>query len=180
MTQRKKAKRFKSHYDVARAWASREYEGGKSDHRVFFERDVIYSYGRHFPIARLLDTPTGGVAALYTSERYSVSTSKHKSIVASALCRADIPYVIVKNVDHFNPQGALDEMRECYYELLAEAVKSRKPDNLEWRLRRANEERSKALRFMSIMGISDVMPQARTIAEAQRIVKAREVITVCS
>ena len=73
---------FSSHSECAHIWASQsQYEGRAS--RVFFESGVIYSYGRHFPVARF--APEFGDIVLFTDRGYSNSTSKHKSIIRAAI-----------------------------------------------------------------------------------------------
>ena len=90
---------------------------------VFFEGDTIYSYGGHFPIARIVGGeeygkpyPKAAATVLFTSKDYSVSTSKHKSIVARACNQYrtfTVPHVSIEdgqgygqlrhdqNVDHY-------------------------------------------------------------------------------
>lgn len=73
---------FSSHSEVAHIWASQsQYEGRAS--RIFFENGVIYSYGRHFPVARF--APEYGDIVLFTNQGYSSSTGKHKSIIRAAI-----------------------------------------------------------------------------------------------
>ena len=60
---------------------------GHSGH-IYFDRETIYSYGSHFPIAsHVTSTANGGKAALFTTRDYSVTTSGHKSSVRCALNR---------------------------------------------------------------------------------------------
>ncbi len=73
---------FSSHNEVAHIWASQsQYEGSAS--RIFFEGQVIYSYGRHFPVARF--APEFGNVVLFTDRGYSSSTGKHKTIIRGAI-----------------------------------------------------------------------------------------------
>lgn len=73
---------FSSHSECAHIWASQsQYEGRAS--RVFFEGGVIYSYGRHFPVARF--APEYGDIVLFTNRGYSSSTGKHKSLIQAAI-----------------------------------------------------------------------------------------------
>jgi hypothetical protein len=73
---------FSSHSECAHICASQsQYEGRAS--RVFFEGDTIYSYGRHFPVARF--APEFGDIVLFTDRGYSSSTGKHKSIIRGAI-----------------------------------------------------------------------------------------------
>lgn len=64
---------FSSHRKVAQVWASQTQSEGSAS-RVFFEAGTIYSYGKHFPIARILKD---GKTCLFTTKGYSNSTSKH-------------------------------------------------------------------------------------------------------
>lgn len=73
--------------DVAHAWAH-QHKNEMRKGNVFFDGPVIYSYGRHFPMAVLLDNNTVAI----TTEKYSVTTSAHQSIVAGAVSHMHIIY----------------------------------------------------------------------------------------
>lgn len=60
-------------------WYNQERRSGNASN-MFFIDNVIYSYGRHFPIAVLKDG-----LVLFTTRNYSVSTSKHISLVHRAI-----------------------------------------------------------------------------------------------
>lgn len=60
---------------------------------VYYVGDTIYSYGRHFPIARFATSPTGERVVLFTSRGYSISTAKHIGIVRRALGYRRVHYV---------------------------------------------------------------------------------------
>ena len=73
---------FSSHSECAHLWASQsQYEGRAGN--IFFEGDTVYSYGRHFPVARF--APEFGEIVLFTDRGYSNSTAKHKSIIRAAI-----------------------------------------------------------------------------------------------
>jgi hypothetical protein len=72
---------FSSHNEVAHIWASRSQFEGRGGN-IFFEDDVIYSYGRHFPVAKF---GADGITVLFTDRGYSSSTGKHKSIIRGAI-----------------------------------------------------------------------------------------------
>lgn len=79
---------FSSHQDCADVWAQQRQESGTTGKgRVFFEGEIIYSYGRHFPMARFIDNANGERVVLVNESRYSVSTSKHQGIVRHVLHR---------------------------------------------------------------------------------------------
>lgn len=73
-----------THDVVAHNWA---HQTGRAQRgfNMFYDGDTIYSYGRHFPIARLTTDASGRRVVLFTTEGYSVSTAKHKSIVWRAV-----------------------------------------------------------------------------------------------
>lgn len=73
---------FSSNNELAHIWASNtQYEGRANS--IFFEDGTIYSYGRHFPVARFL--PDHDNIILFTLRDYSNTTAKHKSIIRSAI-----------------------------------------------------------------------------------------------
>ena len=71
---------FSNHHEVCHVWAQQKQSEGKAS-RIFFEDKSIYSYGRHFEMARFIDANT----VFITTRGYSVSTSKHLSLVRSAV-----------------------------------------------------------------------------------------------
>lgn len=71
-----------SKYDseIAHAWAHGHAMPPQKHSRMYFEGDTIYSYGRHFPIAKHYD----GVV-LFTKQGYSPTTSGHIRSVKQAI-----------------------------------------------------------------------------------------------
>lgn len=65
--------------EVFHYWANQVQTEGRAA-SVFFDGAKVYSYGRHFCIARIL--PSGVVA--FTERAYSITTSKHKSEARNA------------------------------------------------------------------------------------------------
>ncbi len=71
---------------TAHVWAQNsQYEGRSHNGNFYFEDRVIYSYGRHFPIARHTFTKQGKPCVLFTTDHYSSSTSQHMNCVSGAL-----------------------------------------------------------------------------------------------
>ena len=75
-----------SHDTVAWNWATKQRPAMKGA-SMFFEGDTIYSYGHHWPLAKHMD---GFV--LVNSDRFSVSTSQHLSIVRRSIHGRAISY----------------------------------------------------------------------------------------
>jgi len=91
------------------AYVNRSSEYGRAGN-VYFDGDVIYSYGSHFPMAVRL--PNG----LYVcnGDKYSVTTSSHQSQLFGAIPnreRVEIPFSALANLD-VNGRGALRVVRE--------------------------------------------------------------------
>lgn len=71
---------------VAHKWANQIGTHGRGSN-FYFEREVLYSYGTHFPVGRVVKFPnrtpysvTGpNTAFLIASRSYSVTTAKHKA-----------------------------------------------------------------------------------------------------
>lgn len=108
-----------SHSETAHYWANQVQSEGKANN-VFFEGKSIFSYGKHFEIARIVNSNV----VFFNPERYSSSTSKHQCIV-----RRSIPANMeVFEIDGFdndhkhNLQQYIDQIKE----LRVKAVKARK------------------------------------------------------
>jgi len=71
---------LRNHDEVAHYWANQIQPEGKAS-RLFFEGNTIYSYGRHFEIAKIVKPEV----VLFTENSYSSSTGKHLSITRSAI-----------------------------------------------------------------------------------------------
>jgi hypothetical protein len=84
---RSPAKNYSNHQNCAHAWAHQLSPNGHASN-LYFEGPTIFSYGSHFPIATLDEN-----RVFFTTEGYSVSTSKHKCRVHSAVSHLKIVYV---------------------------------------------------------------------------------------
>lgn len=74
--------------ELPHIWATQKQEEGRTPTRNFyFERDTIYSYGPHFPIARII-----GNDVLFTLRNYSSTTSAHIWLVKSAISHKNLIY----------------------------------------------------------------------------------------
>lgn len=69
---------------LAHIWAQNEKHDVKGNN-MFIKNAIIYSYGEHFPMAKWIENKNGDFAALVTSDKCSVSTSKHQSYVNRAI-----------------------------------------------------------------------------------------------
>jgi hypothetical protein len=86
--------------EVAHKWANQLQEDARNSGNFFFEGDTIYSYGRHFPIAKHIENAQGEKAILFTERTYSVTTSKHVQVVRSAVNHKNIIYCYNPHATH--------------------------------------------------------------------------------
>lgn len=106
---------LKNNDEVAHVWAQQtQYQGSASN--MFFDGKSIYSYGRHFEIARFITDDI----VFFTTKNYSNSTAKHKSKVWRA-----ISHKTVFTVDSFVHGGDVDGYIKRIDKALTEAVRAR-------------------------------------------------------
>ena len=80
--------------ELCHIWANEKQESARGSN-MFFENGIIYSYGRHFPIAKIYHNKRGKFILL-TKHDYSSTTAKHISYVTRAISD---PLSIVDCVD---------------------------------------------------------------------------------
>lgn len=104
-----------THQTVARNWANQTGKASRG-FNMFYDGATIYSYGRHYAIARLV-TVNGKRVALVNSRGYSVSTAKHTSLVRRALNvqTFTVPFVTSDTLDAHaaNVAAMRAEARAC-------------------------------------------------------------------
>ena len=104
---------FSGHAKLAHAWANELQNEGRASN-MFFKDNIIYSYGYHYEIARLIDAPNGQKVCFINSNGYSNSTAKHTNHVSRA-----IPQNIVKfYVPFVNSGGYYQKNNSVSVELL--------------------------------------------------------------
>jgi hypothetical protein len=83
--ERKRVKHVVSSSQIGHLWFHKAQDSARnSNNSYFFEGDTIFSWGRHFPIARHIMSGKQS-AVLFTERNYSVSTSGHKSATRTAI-----------------------------------------------------------------------------------------------
>tara|TARA_Y100000296_G_scaffold63853_1_gene74474 strand:+ start:152 stop:1024 length:873 start_codon:yes stop_codon:yes gene_type:complete len=93
---------LKNHNEVAHFWANKVQPSGKACN-MFFDSDIIYSYGYHFPMAKHINNNL----ILFTSKGYSISTSKHLGITRSAI-PSEIEVLTVPDIEVYNDRSNKD------------------------------------------------------------------------
>lgn len=112
--------------EVAHLWAHKSQDWAKSKGigNLFFEGDTIYSYGKHFPIARLVQDKNGVNVVLFTNRDYSVTTSKHKHQVRGAIPHGTKIFY-VQNPDETPDIREIKRKEESAANLIAKSKKAR-------------------------------------------------------
>jgi hypothetical protein len=70
--------------EISHLWMHETQDDARSGN-MFFDKKTIYSYGYHFPIARIIRNEAGEKAVLFTTDTYSKTTARHISDVRQAL-----------------------------------------------------------------------------------------------
>jgi hypothetical protein len=74
---------FSNHSECAHVWAQRTQSEGRANN-IFFENDIIYSYGYHFELAKFIDYK-GKIYLFVNTGNYSNSTRKHQNHVRKSI-----------------------------------------------------------------------------------------------
>src|SRR5512146_2854588 len=124
---------FSNNREVAHVWAQQSQASGRG-HNFYFDGPTIYSYGSHFPIARFVTNERDERAVLFTTRRYSKSTSRHVSYAAQALYGLNVPVFNVRDVEGDPPyrDGEADSVAAEYRERIHARAKSAALARLEW------------------------------------------------
>ena len=103
-------------YDCIHTFAQQDQEFGRTPTRsIFFEGTKIYSYGYHYLLGEFIDKDT----ILINDEGYSVSTSKHISILIGATSQYRRFYTTKTDIDYLH--------NHILYYLKNKLAKARKP-----------------------------------------------------
>jgi hypothetical protein len=135
----KRIKHVFAPHEVAHEWFynSDTIDNGRSKRtgNIYFQGDIIYSYGSHFPIARKVKNDSGKViAVLFTSREYSNTTSGYKGSVRSAI-PGNITIFTVHNVladsKHYHIEN-INDLFESSKKVYAKAVRAIDTYNITW------------------------------------------------
>ncbi len=142
-------KRTKTVFDrdeLAHVWAHQKAPYGRAKStNMYFEGPTIYSYGSHFPMARLLLDPKTKKprAVLVTTRTYSNTTSKHQGDVRSAV--SHLPQFHVHDVTQTKHAVNLNYYRREIARLVETVEKGK--SQTRWHLRSLDNEIREANRY---------------------------------
>ncbi len=160
---------------VAHFWANKtQSEARNPNGSMFFNGNTIYSYGSHFPIARHIERK-GKSAVAFTTRDYSVTTSSHKSTVASAARHLTVFTVADVESDRADTIKAnLADYGDRITALLLKAKRARK--NAKWDLEQAEALINEGNQYAQFYGYKPKFAQPEDwqaqVAKAEATAKA--------
>jgi hypothetical protein len=180
---RKRSKQVFDTGEIPHLWAHRAQDSARNAQRnLYFENEVIYSYGSHFPIARHVENKKGKRAVLLTTARYSVTTSGHISAVSSAIPPTvpvfNVPYVLAGTKWAEPHSKNLQAFRTDMESALIAAARAKSSGNKEWFHGRALRLRTEHNAYIIFFGLRNKSLPAvpRLDSKALGEIKKRESI----
>ena len=118
------------HADLVKVCLRQCQDSGKSAGRgqMYFTGDTIYSYGPHFPIAKIFRAPNGEEVILFTTRTYSMTTTRHIAEVQRAVNHSHRKVVYCKFPDGFEHTRNLEHFKSEMEDAIAKHKKARKPE----------------------------------------------------
>ena len=172
---------FQNNYETIHVFAQRTHPEGRNQSRsVFFEGDKIYSYGYHYLLGEFLDANT----ILINDEGYSVSTSKHISILSGATSqykryyktRVDVDYIYNHVFNYLKPKLAKARKPQKYtseifalWNSLNEYINERKETKT-----RKRKEYKQLLKFVDSLQDDNALESLREWAKKEKEKKQRK------
>lgn len=133
---------------VAHLWANQQQsEARTAQGNFYFDGNTIYSYGRHFAIAKHVVNDKGMNAVLYTDRTYSNTTSKQQWIVKHAIQGQNI--IVVPDADNMVSQN-FATWKTRITNLASNLLTARKPEKY---LNPINAEYANVCKYASFIGI---------------------------
>ena len=106
------------HIELVKKWV-KSNQGYRACGNMFYENDVIYSYGQHFPIARKVKGVT-----LVTTRQFSSSTAAHVYTVQCVV----LDFLKIDDVLAETPeehQSNIDTLYESHGDIMDKALRAR-------------------------------------------------------
>jgi hypothetical protein len=103
--------------EIAHLWAHQRQSSARNKQgNFYFHGDTIYSYGSHFPIAKIV-THDGRTAVLMTTRRYSNTTAKHLHQVRGAITHMRVFHV-------YSPREPHEEVLKDYQSRITSGIET--------------------------------------------------------
>ena len=155
--------------EIPHLWAHKTQADARNNGRgnLFFEGDTIYSYGRHFPIARWVKSGKRE-AVLFTERGYSNTTAKHKGMVRSAI-PAGVTVFTVPDVRTHNHEANLQYYVSQAKEFFEKALRAVQVFSFNWKINQAREFVEEGRQYAKFFRLkSPKFPNVSATAERKR------------
>lgn len=161
---------FSSNSQLAHMWAQQNQEEGSASH-LFFEKNKIWSYGRHFLAAEIHTLKSGKRVALVNSRRYSVSTAKHLSIIHGAL-RGLMPVFSASDPSNMRQaQTSLDKAAKNAIDAVLKDRLGRSSDSVRWKLEQVTSAFDDATKLRKLLGMPAIRPRVSDLKRVKAHLK---------
>jgi len=151
-----------SNSETCHIWAHQQQSNGhNANSSIFFENTIIYSYGKHFAMARICEKE--GIT-LITTQSYSVTTSAHLSEVGRAVSHHKVIYVdnvLAGNnefdnnkTNQFCHKQNIEHLVDQYQQLALKSARARA--NSDWLLQSAERTRAQAIEYRKVFKVKGV------------------------
>jgi hypothetical protein len=162
---------FSSNEEVCHIWAQQTQSEGRAS-SIFFRDSVIFSYGEHYPMAKI-HTVKGKRVALINSKHVSVTTEQHKSEVRSSL-RDLMPYF--SSPDIYNLKAALqcnDERAKGSVLLPLKRIKVVSEESIKREFQCILEAYKTANELRKLMGRATISPKKKDLDAVEAHLRKR-------
>ena len=170
--------------EIPHLWAHQTQDEARNGTGSFYFRGAtIYSYGSHFPIATHVKGSQDQPGILFTSEKNSVTTSQHMSMVNRSI-PPDVPVFIVpcqhfgfsEAEDRYQHEKNLKHYTRDVAEHLSTCARAHSSYNKEYQHEQAVELRKEALCYATFFGLPDpvIDPVPDLDSEKMAAIKSRE------
>ena len=166
--------------EIPHLWAHKTQSEARSPQRnLYFENEKIFSYGRHYEIARHVTTKHGN-AILFNCESNSVTTNSHRSLVRSSI-PSTVPIFTVPELTGNSVSSRMHMKSLAYYNReieshLLTAARAKSSYNKEWHHQLASEitrERNDYVKFFSLRN-KPLKPVPALDSKELEVMKAKE------
>ena len=116
--------------DLVSVWLRQSQDFGqeRSGGSFYFQGDTIYSYGSHFPIAKLTTAPNGEAVIFFTTRMYSKTTAKHISKTRQGIRNTHRKVIYVDDPTEIHGVRNVEQMKRDFTAVEAKHAKARKPE----------------------------------------------------
>lgn len=168
----KRIKRVFSNEQACHVWAQQTQDHGKSG-SIFFEGTEIYSYGRHYLMAKIHILKSGKRVALVNSHRYSRSTIKHIYCTHRALTGLMPMFNVSNPRDLKQAIKDLDAQARASFQAPLKRLKITSKDEIKYQFERIHAAYRKANELRKLLGRAEVWPKKKELDKVQAHLDAR-------